>query len=40
MRKIGIQKANIQWKYHVLFGMVCALVIGIFAWIAEPGSLN
>jgi tetratricopeptide (TPR) repeat protein len=29
-------KDGIQWLGHAVFGIVCALVIGIFAWIAEP----
>jgi len=27
---------DMRWIGHVVFGMVCALVIGIFAWLAEP----
>jgi tetratricopeptide (TPR) repeat protein len=30
----------IPWLRHVVFGVVCALVIGIFAWSAEPGFLE
>jgi len=41
-RKSDSGKANtpngeIPWVRHVALGMVCALVIGIFAWSAEPG---
>ena len=34
--KASAPKGDIQWMCHAVFGMVCALVIGIFAWIAEP----
>jgi len=30
----------IPWMRHVVFGLVCALVIGVFAWSAEPGALK
>lgn len=40
MQKIRIQKDNIQWKYHVLLGMVCVLVVGIFVWSTKPGFLE
>jgi tetratricopeptide (TPR) repeat protein len=33
-------KDGIQWLSHAVFGVVCALVIGIFAWLAEPKSLE
>jgi len=33
-------KGDIQWMYHAIFAMVCALVIGIFAWSAKPGFLE
>jgi tetratricopeptide (TPR) repeat protein len=29
-------KSEIQWMHDAIFGMICILVIGIFAWIAEP----
>jgi len=31
-------EGDIPWMRHVVFGMVCALVIGIFALVAEPMS--
>jgi Tfp pilus assembly protein PilF len=33
-------KGDIQWMCHAVFGMACALVIGIFAWSAESGHLE
>jgi tetratricopeptide (TPR) repeat protein len=30
----------IPWMRHAVFGLVCALVIGIFAWSAESGALD
>jgi Tfp pilus assembly protein PilF len=38
--KTSTPKSDIPWMRHALFGMVCALVIGIFAWSAEPGYLE
>jgi tetratricopeptide (TPR) repeat protein len=38
--KAGAPKGDIRWIRHAVFGMVCALVIGIFAWSAEPGFLE
>ncbi len=38
--KAGAPKGDIRWMRHAVFGMVCALVIGIFAWSAEPGFLE
>ena len=38
--KASALKGDIQWMCHAVFGMVCALVIGIFAWSAEPGFLE
>jgi len=38
--KAGAPKGDIPWMCHAVFGMVCALVIGIFAWSAEPGFLE
>jgi Flp pilus assembly protein TadD len=38
--KASAPKGDIQWMSHAVFGMVCALVIGIFAWSAEPGFLE
>ena len=35
--KASAPKGDIQWMRHAVFGMVCALVIGIFAWSAESG---
>ncbi|MGD0351824.1 MAG: hypothetical protein ABSB84_16125, partial [Verrucomicrobiota bacterium] len=29
-------KGDTQWVDRAVFGMVCVLVIGVFAWIAEP----
>jgi tetratricopeptide (TPR) repeat protein len=34
--KARAPKGAIPWMRHAVFGMVCVLVIGIFAWIAEP----
>ena len=44
-RRLGFEKASasksdIQWKHHATFGVVCALVIGIFAWSAGTGFLE
>jgi hypothetical protein len=33
-------KGEVQWMGHAVFGMVCALVIGIFAWSAKSGWLE
>ncbi len=33
-------EGDIQWMHHAVFGVICALVIGIFAWSAEPGFLE
>jgi tetratricopeptide (TPR) repeat protein len=33
-------KGGIQWMHHAVLGMVCTLVIGFFAWSAEPGYLT
>ena len=38
--KTSAPKGDIQWMRHAIFGMVCALVIGIFAWSAESGFLE
>jgi tetratricopeptide (TPR) repeat protein len=38
--KTSAPKSEIQWMRHAIFGMVCVLVIGIFAWIAAPGFLE
>jgi tetratricopeptide (TPR) repeat protein len=38
--KASAPKGDNQWMCHAIFGMVCALVIGIFAWSAEPGFLE
>ena len=35
--KASAPEGDIRWMRHVVFGMVCALVIGIFAWSAESG---
>ena len=35
-----VPKVNNQWLYQAVFGLVCALVIGIFAWSAESGFLE
>jgi tetratricopeptide (TPR) repeat protein len=29
-----------QWKHLALFGAVCALIIGIYAWSGQPGTLE
>jgi tetratricopeptide (TPR) repeat protein len=34
--KMNTPKSGSAWMRHAVFGMVCALVIGIFAWFAEP----
>jgi tetratricopeptide (TPR) repeat protein len=31
-------KGDNQWMHHSVYGMICVLVIGIFAWIAEPST--
>jgi len=36
--KASAPEGDNQWMSHAVFGIVCALVIGIFAWIAEPSS--
>lgn len=36
-RKARIPAGNLQWLPQAVFGSVCLLVIGIFAWSAEPG---
>jgi hypothetical protein len=33
-------EGDIRWMHHAILGMVCALVIGIFVWSAEPGFLE
>jgi tetratricopeptide (TPR) repeat protein len=38
--KASAPKGDIQWIYHAVFGVVCALVIGIFTWSAETGFLE
>jgi Flp pilus assembly protein TadD len=38
--KAGAPEGDIQWMGQAVFGMVCALVIGLFAWSAEPGFLE
>jgi tetratricopeptide (TPR) repeat protein len=38
--KAGAPKGDIRWMDHAILGMVCALVIGLFAWSAEPGFLE
>jgi len=38
--KASAPGGDIQWMRHAVFGMVCALVIGIFAWSAESGFLE
>ena len=44
-RKLDSGKASapegaIPWMRHAVYGLVCALVIGIFAWSAESGALD
>jgi hypothetical protein len=38
--KASTSKGEIQWKCHAIFGLACALIIGIFAWSAEPSFLE
>ena len=38
--KVSAPEVNNQWPGRAVFGMVCALVIGIFAWSAESGFLE
>ncbi|MGA2280317.1 MAG: tetratricopeptide repeat protein [Verrucomicrobiota bacterium] len=38
--KASAPKGNIRWRCHAIFGVVCAWVIGIFIWSAEPGFLE
>jgi len=38
--KMTTPKGDSQWMRYAVFGMVCALVIGIFAWSAESGFLE
>jgi Flp pilus assembly protein TadD len=38
--KAEAPEGDIRWMHHAILGMVCALVIGIFAWSAEPGFLE
>ena len=38
--KTGAPEGDIRWMGQTVFGMVCALVIGLFAWSAEPGFLE
>ncbi len=38
--KFDFRKGNIQWKCHLVFGLVCALVIEMFVRNAEPGYLD
>jgi tetratricopeptide (TPR) repeat protein len=33
-------KRDFQWKGHAIFGLVCVLVIGFFAWSAQPVFLQ
>jgi len=32
----SVPEGNTRWASHAVFGIVCALVIGVFAWFAEP----
>jgi tetratricopeptide (TPR) repeat protein len=34
--KANTPEGETGWVHHAVFGLVCALVIGIFAWLAEP----
>ena len=36
--EVGEPKAGFQWMPNAIFGLVCVLVIGMYAWFAEPGS--
>jgi tetratricopeptide (TPR) repeat protein len=38
--KLSAPEGDSQWTGHAVFGVVCALVIGIFAWSAESGFLE
>jgi tetratricopeptide (TPR) repeat protein len=38
--KKSTPKGDSQWMRYAVFGMVCALAIGIFAWSAESGFLE
>jgi len=38
--KASASKGDTRWMSNTVFGMVCALVIGIFAWSAESGHLE
>lgn len=38
--KVNEADRNIHWLEEAVFGMACALVIGIFAWSAGPGPLD
>ena len=38
--KASAPKGDTRWMSNTVFGVVCALVIGIFAWSAEPGFLE
>jgi tetratricopeptide (TPR) repeat protein len=40
MNRSLIPVGHIRWVHHVVFCVVCVLVIGIFAWFAEPKSLE
>ncbi|MGD0351088.1 MAG: tetratricopeptide repeat protein [Verrucomicrobiota bacterium] len=35
-----VPEGDIQWMRHTVFGLVCALIIGIFAWSAESFFLE
>ncbi|MGD0745540.1 MAG: hypothetical protein ABSA45_10320, partial [Verrucomicrobiota bacterium] len=36
-RKTSAPEGDIRWMRHVVFGLACALVVGILAWSAESG---
>jgi tetratricopeptide (TPR) repeat protein len=38
--KVNTPKGGSQWMCHAIFGLVCALVVGFFAWFAEAGALE
>jgi Tfp pilus assembly protein PilF len=37
---LSMSKERVRWMHHAVFCFVCVLVIGIFAWFAEPKSLE
>lgn len=39
-QKIRSRSDSIPWTSHVIVGLICTLVIALFAWSAEPGFLD